>query len=307
MDYDKISVKFNECLNTITNEIIEPSQNRPVALYHYTNANGMLGIIDSNRLWATHYQYLNDLSELEYGYSLAKKIIKSFFDKEENDIVKTFLGHSLDSCTASSSGLEFYITCFCEHDDVLNQWRVYTGTSQGYALGFDASSIGRRNAENENQDFILRKVIYDEVKQCELISKAIRLISDKLKTLEFEGSRENSVDAACEALKIALIEMAVTFKHPAYSVEHEWRALHASSPLKKPDLKFREGAYGLTPYITLDISASAGVNAHRLPLRTITTAPSQNTHNSYLALKKLIEVKRIAHCHVIQSSLPVRT
>lgn len=307
MDYDKASMEFDKCLNTIIDEIVELSSDRPRALYHYTNATGMLGVIDRRRLWATHYQYLNDTSELDYGYSIAKEIIKCFLDKEENDIVKNLLANSLNNCTISSSGFEIYIACFCEHDDVLNQWRVYTGTSQGYALGFDANAIGRRTPQNPSQDFILRKVIYDEGKQRELISNAIKSISEKLRTLKIEGSSISAVAAACKTLRMALIEMTVFFKHPAYSVEHEWRALHMPSYENKSDLKFRDGIYGLTPYVELDISASHGVNSDKLPLTSITAAPSKYTNNSYLALKKLIEVKQLSFCAIRQSTLPVRT
>ena len=32
-------------------------------LYHYTNWDGLLGILNTKRLWATHYRFLNDSSE----------------------------------------------------------------------------------------------------------------------------------------------------------------------------------------------------------------------------------------------------
>ena len=33
------------------------------AIFHYTDSNGLLGILSSNSLFATHYKYLNDLTE----------------------------------------------------------------------------------------------------------------------------------------------------------------------------------------------------------------------------------------------------
>jgi hypothetical protein len=33
------------------------------AIFHYTDANGLKGILSSNTLFATHYKYLNDLTE----------------------------------------------------------------------------------------------------------------------------------------------------------------------------------------------------------------------------------------------------
>jgi hypothetical protein len=33
-------------------------------LFHYTTWNGLMGILDSHSLWATHYKFLNDSSEI---------------------------------------------------------------------------------------------------------------------------------------------------------------------------------------------------------------------------------------------------
>jgi len=38
----------------------------PELLFHYTTAAGMRGILDSSRLWATNYRFLNDTSEVAY-------------------------------------------------------------------------------------------------------------------------------------------------------------------------------------------------------------------------------------------------
>ena len=43
----------------------------PAAVYHYTDAAGLQGILDSGVLWATDYRYLNDSSELRYIFDLA--------------------------------------------------------------------------------------------------------------------------------------------------------------------------------------------------------------------------------------------
>lgn len=35
-------------------------------LFHYTNAEGLIGIIESQSIWATHYAYLNDSEEIRH-------------------------------------------------------------------------------------------------------------------------------------------------------------------------------------------------------------------------------------------------
>jgi len=36
-------------------------------LWHYTDASGLMGIVEHERLWATQTSFLNDSTELEYG------------------------------------------------------------------------------------------------------------------------------------------------------------------------------------------------------------------------------------------------
>jgi hypothetical protein len=44
-------------------------------LYHYTDQKGLLGILESKQLWATHYRYLNDTSE---GQIVAQSQVRIF-------------------------------------------------------------------------------------------------------------------------------------------------------------------------------------------------------------------------------------
>ena len=42
----------------------------PEKVFHYTDSSGLLGILNSGVLWATHYRFLNDSSELKYIFDL---------------------------------------------------------------------------------------------------------------------------------------------------------------------------------------------------------------------------------------------
>ncbi len=39
------------------------SESPPVIIYHYTDINGLLGMISTGKIWATHSARLNDSSE----------------------------------------------------------------------------------------------------------------------------------------------------------------------------------------------------------------------------------------------------
>ena len=42
----------------------DSNANHPKTIYHYTTRAGLQGILQSNTLWASHSQFLNDPAEL---------------------------------------------------------------------------------------------------------------------------------------------------------------------------------------------------------------------------------------------------
>ncbi len=47
----------------------------PSKLYHYTTAEGLKGIIESDKIWATNYRYVNDLTEIFYSDEILREEI----------------------------------------------------------------------------------------------------------------------------------------------------------------------------------------------------------------------------------------
>jgi hypothetical protein len=55
-------------------------------LYHYTDQAGLDGILSSGCMWATHYEFLNDLSEREHGFSVFSKAIDEIYAGQEDTL-----------------------------------------------------------------------------------------------------------------------------------------------------------------------------------------------------------------------------
>lgn len=306
--YDAIA-KFDKCRDDFVAALAELHLDKPETLFHYTSAHGMLSIIEHNRLWATGFQYLNDASEVEYGFALGKQFMEQLLKEEKDEAIKTLLTRSINLCHTGCLHFDVYITCFCEKYDVLNQWRVYSGSSQGYALGFTLADIEHRQLRNRilnrNQSFVLRKVLYDQATQRKIISETISSTIKTMKSLLDEQNQEIVIPAACQIISSLLTEISLFFKHPAFSVEHEWRVIHIVTQEQPSEIKFREGAYGLTPYVELDISSHDGMYPNKLPLESITAGPSRNPEPLKKALRKMKEVKGL-RCSISDTSLPVR-
>jgi hypothetical protein len=91
---------------------------RPPTLYHYTTAQGLLGIMESNKLWATNVRFLNDPSEIDYAICIIRESLGSaplpanFRDQ---------VNYRLDESEAEA---RVYVCCFCVEGDLLSQWRT---------------------------------------------------------------------------------------------------------------------------------------------------------------------------------------
>ncbi|MGZ9066712.1 MAG: hypothetical protein ACXW2I_15450, partial [Burkholderiales bacterium] len=99
---------------------IEP----PELLFHYTTIAGAYGILSSDALWMTKIRYLNDTSELEIGIGTFREVLDELLrspapsdELELLEAVKAGLG--------SFAGSNICVASFCEHGDLLSQWRWY--------------------------------------------------------------------------------------------------------------------------------------------------------------------------------------
>ena len=87
------------------------------SLYHYTDLQGLLGIISDQDLRLTHSLYLNDAEEMIHGYRAADQVIVNA-KSEKND--PTWAGY-LDQLAAllkKPLPQGVYICCFCQKDNL---------------------------------------------------------------------------------------------------------------------------------------------------------------------------------------------
>lgn len=100
-------------------------------LYHYTTVNGLQGILETNRLWASAAYYLNDSSEVEYGSHLLHDELSVWRTANQNNpCFAADVLQGLDEIFSSplsriSRTSTIYVTCFCENGNLLSQWRAY--------------------------------------------------------------------------------------------------------------------------------------------------------------------------------------
>jgi hypothetical protein len=110
----------------------------PVTLYHYTDDNGLEGILRNQEIWATHYKCLNDTSELMSGEQHVEQVLPTIPDTLSDDLERLFAKvvceRYLDRPRVSI--VETFVASFSLEADSLPQWRAYGADGHGYAIGF---------------------------------------------------------------------------------------------------------------------------------------------------------------------------
>ncbi len=163
-------------MHRVPNHISPPYSDevRERSLFHYTTADGLLGILQHNELWSTAYYCANDLTELHVGRGILTSHFREEIQKmigEGHEFVETFAKRGVDIRDHADkfehrihglmlNHLTVFISCFCKpigKEDflhgLLSQWRGY-GSDGGYALQFNRERLEQKLSElKENTDF----------------------------------------------------------------------------------------------------------------------------------------------------------
>jgi hypothetical protein len=297
----------------------------PETLYHYTDGEGLLGIITSGTMWATHSAYLNDASEFQYAVRLLKDVIMKTTAEAEPDTWEAlcrdyFALSDVEQEHQSPERTQSFVACFSEERDRLSQWRGYGKSIGGYGLGLPFKHLDalerRINDSQVRKDFDdLRITVrlgpceYQPDVQMELLKGAFNEILGSLK--EKRPAPDTRVDPdpmkrlfdASEWLPGVLNAIARMwspwFKDPAFKDEWEWRLVVEVRRANRPDghptpddirnlasVMYRKGEYSLIPYIVLSLVLDA-----ELTLSQVVVGPTPLPENALAAAIQFLRPK----------------
>lgn len=264
------------------NEIreIQDDKSKQPCLYHYTTAEGLIGILSSDRIRATDIIFLNDKSEMNYAIQLLEECQSSLVSQLPSVLVKKLL----EMVVATLQRLKFtfrpFVACFCEDGNLLNQWRAYGSNGGGFAIGFDREDLFK--VADRHVD--LYKITYVNEVQRRLLISGMKIVCDDLMsgfpTVDYRADSA-IVDFYEPALSRWLARCLVSFKHPLFEEEKEWRLVYLPTiePFEFDKMDFHTTDGKIKPYINLELASSAETKDHKLPIREIIYGP---THASQI-------------------------
>lgn len=276
-----------------------------IPLYHYTSLDGLLGILGSKTLRATHIAHLNDANELTLAVDLLEGAVRQRFQAPEVPAEdRKCLGQLLEWIEHRFLLEHLLFTCsFTEAGNLLSQWRAYCPPSAGVSLGFHASEL---LAAADSQGFQLVKAIYDRDLQLLLVNEWLDVVL---------ATKQDKEDSKCHPSQSyhphfrdneeAFLQVAARMKHRGFAEEREWRLISkVGRDLQDPKLKFRAGKTRLIPYIEF---VPPMTREHTTSLCHVYIGPAQDHNISFSAIASFISNSRTRVTRGIEAcGIPLR-
>jgi hypothetical protein len=242
------------------------------SLYHYTDLQGLLGIVTDHDLRLTHTLYLNDAEEMIHGYRAANEVITEAKAAKTDATWQAYL-NQLEELLKKPVPQGVYICCFCQKDNLLSQWRSYGANGTGVNVRFNPQLFFFVTGPDSPHGGMMRlwKVFYDSQQQKRILRSAVNFAFEHppFGTTATEEVARQAADA---------IEFFIpTFKNQDFSEENEWRLIF-TPPLNCPvKPRFRVSRGMLIPYYSLkELSGGSITPGGALPITGICVGPSAN-------------------------------
>jgi hypothetical protein len=287
-------------------------------LFHYTGAHGMRGILNSDRIWASGAQHMNDWMEVVYGYDIMMSTLRALVGSgelaERGQAVFSDVLRAME--LPDSPFVDAYFAAFCEKGNLLSQWRAYAGT-QGFAVEVDPLVIEGEltlTTKAPARNLRLAKVEYDP--ECQ--RKGFRHLLDELiETIEAQhGHSDRLLGTLAEFVRVVLSSWAATVKHPGFEEEQEWRVIF--QPMITMEEKYhsteefviRVEDHSLVTHVELmpsKVLPHHARQAPKLPIKSITCGPNVSMRSTMRALEILLRNNGYEGVQILKSEIPARS
>jgi len=316
------SLKYNladELLRlSLSNDKVKKTVEPYDTIYHYTDLGGLIGILESQNIYSTNINFLNDRKELKHGISLIENVLKTFETNIENKRIIESMASNLNKIYETDR----YVTCFSRNGDLLSQWRSYGNDGKGVAIGFCPFHI-----EESIYEFVdCMNIMYNESEQKDVLEEYMKICIDYFQKQRdlYDWTGFDYDYLVAEALIYFLEAVIANFKHPSFSEEKEFRIEYrVDGNINKSDKKtlhFKNSGSLIVPYLKLvskfrkreeETIKNPEMAQHtetemQFPVKEIILGPSLDFELNKISLKKLLSNTGYENVEIKQSEIPYR-
>ncbi len=251
---------------------------------------------------------------------MIRKFVSGYRDRNPHDLVAEAVLERFNDLP----NWPYYITSFSQSGDKLSQWRSYADDGRGIAIGFCASGY----YENEYGTFGVDsgQIIYGDSGLENAVLQLLNRNSSELHTggaLSPDGElRKLTFQLTADSVINEIMDLAIFRKSSGFAEEEEWRwclSYKFDSQLPNTEIdvpalrdllkhiqyqfklrvRYRDGRYGVTPFVELDFSRN------KRCVQEIVMGPRVNFALTEPALSYLSEVNGYT-VSIRQSAIPYR-
>lgn len=258
-----------------------PQSKIPTHLFHYTNPDACIKIVQNREFWATKIEYMNDSKEVRHAAELAMKLVSS----EPPPVPE--IKEAVTEMLKNLDGAATYVVSFSRNEDKLSQWRAYCGNG-GISIGFCYKELIKTLDASGN--FQLQSCIYKEAEQIKEIKKEYRNFMVAVKTLKKERPRLwpgfDVVPWVYDFFGRSLYKLAARIKHESFEEEAEWRLIVQPRNPDQKLLGWRAGADMIVPYYRYVFGESC-------PIYSLCSGPARQPEEAKRAIASLAINERL--------------
>lgn len=287
-EYKARIAKMEQWCEALRIELAGMISNSPVTvIYHYTDVAGLLGMIQTGKIWATHVSRLNDSSEYHHGVKIVASCVRNAMPVSSKQLIELIL--------SKFRQVDTYVASYSTKNDLLSQWRSYSGSKTGYCFGLATNGI----ATLDESTPLLEPVIYQDSLAQQIITRLLQEVDSYLSSNNFG---EVEVGFLLGWVGATLANLACMIKHPKFEEENEYRQFYQPGNTSlQLEQNFRNGRFGLTPYVEVPFKEE-----NKLPLRSVTIGPCIDTDLEINAVTALLEKHSYSDVDVLVSEIPLR-
>lgn len=278
------------------------------SLFHYTCLDGFKGIIETNSLWATQAEYLNDCLEINYSVNIIVRALKQISNTRNYDFnfMSAIRKARVFMCASQKSRSSFkrfipmsfkrvlFISCFSFESDKLEMWRSY-GKHQGICLEFDFKQL-KDVFKSSTILATYKRVVYNEDELIERIIDYIEYIYNNREIREYV-CKETCYMVHLIVYLYNFIDMC---KHFSFKYENEYRFSIYNYDNSK--VRFRNTDSTIIPYIVAPVEN----NKKNLPIKSVIIGPSNNSDVLKKSIEYFLDIKGYHDIPIKISKLPYR-
>ena len=242
----------------------------PGTLYHYTDFDGVAGILATRSLWLSKISTLNDTSEIRLAVQQFKARAEQAAERlpaDEARFVREAAAHVDDAQRTN-----ICIASFGEDGDQLEHWRSYANDGRGIALGFRGEALRETGSVHEVR---LLRCIYDREAHARMVEELLQMLLNALR--EVRPREEAGRRALVEEFRRLFLQIAPVLKDTHFGGEREWRLV--STPRPPDDPRITATLYGNVASVKFVLPFCADGQSPSTILSSIRIGPTQDPDN----------------------------